>query len=753
MFSGAHHPFIYDKIPFQRAIAARTKDSEILEIDGKAQPPFQLWFAHAQHVTGKDKPIAKTQARALIASAVGGEISRLLRLGKDNRATLGSRPISPEDIAVLVRRNADARLMKHVLSQRNIPSVLYSTGNLFDTHEALEVERLLASIVEPSNEGLLKTALATDMMGAKGEDLEELMKDETRWEDRVIRHKAYHDLWRKKGFVQMFRRLLFDQNVIARLMALPDGERRATNVLHLSEVLHQASVQRKPGMAGLEKWLAEQRDPNAPRLEEHQLRLESDERSVKLVTIHKAKGLEYPVVFCPFAWDGSKIKNKKEPFTFHHKVDNMQLTLDMGSENMDRHRGWAEKEALAEQLRVLYVALTRARNRCYMIWGRFNEAETSAPAYLFHQPASCRPGDAARATAERFVGLSDEDMLEDLGALTSGARGTISVSAMPTGPNDGFTPSAAKRKVLGCRTFSGHIDRSWRITSFSSLTSRGYHNADLADRDSDIVATTDGQRLDVEPVADAVLWDIFAFPKGTKAGTFVHSIFENLDFAAADPSHVENLVAEKLSEYGYESKWQGVVCRMIRNVLAVPLDSGQGQFNLSSVTRKDRLTELAFYFPLRPTSAEALKRLLAARTTIDPEADRPERMGPLDFSPVKGFMKGYMDTVFRLDNRYYLVDWKTNFLGSQVEDYGPKALAAAMSKGFYVLQYLLYTVALHQYLRLRLPGYSYEKHFGGLYYLFVRGMDPDKGSHFGVFRDRPSEVLIDDLAEALIGVR
>ena len=212
-------------------------------------------------------------------------------------------------------------------------------------------------------------------------------------------------------------------------------------------------------------------------------------------------------------------------------------------------------------------------------------------------------------------------------------------------------------------------------------------------------------------------------------------------------------MAEKLSEYGYEAKWQEAVCRMIRHVLAVPLDTGQGHFNLSSVTRKDRLTELSFYFPLKPISAESLNLLLTEQGILDSGTDRPERMDRLDFSPVKGFMKGYMDLVFRLENRYYLVDWKTNFLGPQVEDYGAQSLAAAMSKGFYVFQYLLYTVALHQYLRLRLPGYSYEKHFGGLYYLFVRGIDPEKGSRFGVFRDRPSEALINGLVEALIDVR
>jgi len=751
LFSGIHHPFVYDKISFQAAIAARTKDSETLKIDGKTDAPFYLWFVRSAQVTESDKPIPKGQARELIATSIAGEIARLLRLGKDSRALLGDRPLSAEDIAVLVRRNADARLMKEVLSAFNIPSVLYSTGNLFDTRDALEVERILASIVKPSEEGLLKIALATDMMGLKGESLEALTHDETGWEARIVRFKGYHDLWRKKGFIQMFRRLLFDDKVIVRLMALPDGERRATNVLHLSEVLQQISVQRQLGMAGLEKWLAEQRDPNTPRLEEHQLRLESDERAVKLVTIHKSKGLEYPIVFCPFSWDGSRIKNRNEPFTFHHEADNMQLTLDMGSEYMDRNRAWAEKEALAEQLRVLYVALTRARNRCYMIWGRFNEADTSAPAYLFHQPASWKGGDVARATADRFAALSDDQMLEDLGTVVAKAKRTVALSTMPTPKREALGPPMVERRELACRDFSGHIDRSWKVTSFSSLTAGERYGADLADRDAVMLPKTHEDIPMEEPGAAGAEPDIFAFPKGTKAGTFVHSIFEELDFADQDPSHLESLVAEKLSVFGFEALWQNALCRMIRNVLTVPLDSGHGECLLSEVTREDRLTELAFYFPLKDLSSGALKHLLASHAGSHHGMNWPDQIGQLGFSPVRGFMKGYMDMAFRFEDRYYLVDWKTNFLGARVEDYGPQALRGAMAKGFYVLQYLLYTVALHQYLRLRLPGYAYEKNFGGVYYLFVRGIDPGKGSRYGVFQDRPSEALIHALSEELIG--
>ncbi|NVM27028.1 MAG: UvrD-helicase domain-containing protein, partial [Desulfobacterales bacterium] len=411
IFARADRPFVYDEIPFQPAAPATNKDPDFLRMDGQREPPLELWFVDASKVGEPGKTITKTRARELIPRAVADEISRLISLGRDSRTLIGKTPLSEGDIAVLVRTNSEARLMQETLSSLGIPSVLYTTESLFDSHEALEMDRVLAGISEPNNERLLKAAMATDMMGTRGEELDGLTEDETGWEKWLLNLKRYHDLWEEHGFIRMFRYLLFEQKVLTRLMSFPDGQRRTTNVLHLSEVLHVASTERRLCMAGLLKWLSEQRDSTAPRLEEHQLRLESDENAVKLVTIHKSKGLEYPVVFCPFAWGGSRIERKKDPFTFHDELDNMRLTLDLGSEGMDENRVFAEKEQLAENLRLLYVALTRARSRCYLVWGRFKDAETSAPAYLFHQQGLREGGNVVDTTEERFMGLRDEDLI------------------------------------------------------------------------------------------------------------------------------------------------------------------------------------------------------------------------------------------------------------------------------------------------------------------------------------------------------
>lgn len=749
IFAAAHHPFVYDRIPFQPAMPAPAQDRESFRIDGQAEPPLQVWFLDANR-RGLRTPLSKGLARDLIPVAVAGEISRLLHLGRENKALLGERPLREGDIAVLVRRNAEARRMQEVLSGLNIPSVLYSAENLFDSHEALEMERLLAALGEPKNERLLKAAVATDMMGVQGEGLEGLMKDEIGWEQWVVKFREYHDLWSKKSFIQMFRLLLGQERVMTRLMSLADGERRTTNVLHLSEVLHQASVEKKLGMAGLLKWLSEQRDPSTPRREEHQLRLESDENAVKLVTIHKSKGLEYPVCFCPFAWDGSRIRKSTDPFMFHNEADNMTLTLDLGSAGMDGNRVFAEKEQLAENLRLLYVALTRAKNRCYLVWGRFNEAETSALAYLFHQPRSWNGRDVLSALGERFRGLTDEAVLAELESIQAKADGTIRLSEMPTEAGEPCAPSHSDRVKLVCRRFSGSVDRSWQVSSFSSLVTHKPYAADLADHDAMALPEPHDQQMIMGATIQEEPSGIFAFPGGAKAGIFMHDIFEHLDFAQKDTSQMEQLVADKLREYGFELTFQETLCDMIQKVLSVPLEPSSEAFTLSRIGRRDRLNELGFYFPLKSISPKKLKNVFRKYAGPEIPADFPERIERLHFSPVRGFMKGFMDMVFQFEGRFYLVDWKSNSLGSSIEDYGQEALAEVMKEAFYILQYHIYATALNQYLHVRLPGYTYETHFGAIYYIFLRGVDPDRGANFGIFRDRPPGKLINELSASLI---
>ncbi len=747
IFATGDRPFVYEDIGFHLAAPAATMDTEFLELAEEPGQPLQLWFLDAEKITESEKPIAKELARELIPKTVAMEISRLLSLGRDNKAFLGRRPLRESDIAVLVRTHKEARLMQQALAQINIPSVLYSTASLFESHEAMEVERVLAAIAEPHTERLIKPALVTDMVGIRGEELDGLVEDDSRWDRWLVTFRNYHELWSDQGFIVMFNRFLSELNVLVRLMSFPDGERRNTNMLHLAEVLHQATVDGKLGMSGVLKYLAEQRTADTRWAEEHQLRLESDETAVKLVTIHRCKGLEYPIVFCPFNWEGSRLRNPNDPFMFHNEADSMRLTLDLGSPERETHRIFAEKEQLAENMRLFYVALTRARNRCYLVWGRFNQGETSAPAYLFHYPGQEAGGNIVDATAERFKQLNDRDLLLELKKLQDKSNGSILISEMAQVHGEDYPPPARERLKLSCRSFSGEIDRQWQISSFSALISGKPFQVELGDRDP--ISVEDPKRIEATAIEEETT-GIFSFPKGTKAGTFLHDLLEHLDFCQRDSYLVERLVADKLKEYGFEPGWLDTLCDTIQKVLAVPLIQGRDDFTLSHIERNKRLSELEFYFPLKPFAPGRLSNLFAKHAGPGLPSNFPDRIGRLQFAPVRGFMRGFIDMAFQFEDRFYIVDWKSNFLGSRVQDYSQDALTAVMEGQLYVLQYCLYSLALHQYLNFRIPGYDYENHFGGVFYIFLRGVDPDIGPSYGIYRDRPPLELVEALRDHLI---
>jgi exodeoxyribonuclease V beta subunit len=737
--------FLYEEIPFEKAAAGEVKERDLLTVCGRREQPFRIWLLSGARLEAAGAKTNQIMTADIIVSAVASEIASLIHLGREEKAKIGTEPLAEGHIAVLVRENREARLIQAALRDLSIHSVLHSTGNLFDTHEALEMERVLTGIAEPHSEALIRIALTTDILGLNGETLESLTGNDTEWEKWLTRFQEYNSLWERHGFIGMFRYFLANEKVRECLLSFPDGERRLTNILHLTEVLHTESIERKMGVSGTIKWLSCQRDPYALRSEEHELRLESDDRAVRIVTIHKSKGLEYPIVFCPFNWGGSKT-GKKE-FTYHDPEDDWRLNLVLDPEAASG-KTLAEKETLAENIRLLYVALTRAKNRCYLVWGPFKDAGTSSLAYIIHAPDdnSSRIVDAAE---ENFSKLSDEDMRGDLARIVTKSDGAISLYDIPEPSETTWMPPAEEPDTLTCRTFPGIAERDRRIASFSYLLSERMAMpvmppdviADLPDRDGGIVFAE--MLYQMEPAG------MFAFPRGAKAGNCLHDILEQVDFTAPDSRETEMLIAMKLRENGFDLKWQEAVCRMIGDIVDMPLHPAINGLKLSTVSKEDRLSELEFYFPLNRLTPDTLRNIFAESGMPSPSAF-PERIGRLHFQPVRGFMKGFMDLVFRYDGRFFLVDWKSNFLGASVEDYGTEALAEVIQDDFYFLQYHLYVTALHQYLKTRLSGYDYETHFGGVFYIFLRGVHPESGFQTGIYRDRPAKNVIESLCKDLI---
>uniref|UniRef100_A0A831UEF2 DNA 3'-5' helicase n=1 Tax=Geobacter metallireducens TaxID=28232 RepID=A0A831UEF2_GEOME len=730
-------PFVVEAIGYPEVTAAKREEPLVLE--GRDPAPLQLWFMARTPEDGAS--ISLGPARERIVTAVGAEIAGLLADGRQGRATIDGRGVVPEDIAVIVRSHKEAALVQEGLRGRGIPSVVQSAMSLFATAEAREIRLILEAAAEPSSETRVRAALATTILGVSGNGIARLLEDERGWEERLEAFREYHELWQGRGFMTMFRTLLAREGVRGRLLPLVDGERRLTNVLHCGEVIHGAAVEGSLGVAPLCAWFGE-RVNSPPPSEEYQIRLESDEKAVRIVTVHVSKGLEYPIVFCPFTWGG--VQDDGDTAVCH---EGYRMVADFGSDDYGARRLKARTEALAENVRLLYVALTRARHRCYLVWGKFRHAETSALAYLLHHPADSREGDIAATVGEVMKGISDKELLERLIVLKEEGRGAIAVTVDPAPEAPRFRAGPGGEAAPVCPPFGRRIESDWRVASFTSFAARPRPEEELPDRDQPAALAVESEAIAEEVLAAE--GSIFAFPRGSRAGIVLHAVFEHLDFADAK---VGSVVAQELARHGFGDQWHGAVCALVRNVLHAPLGDGPEAFRLADLAPNSWRAEMEFFFPLRFVGSEQAAAVLRSWGILPNGVNLAEVAARLDFAPVQGMVRGFMDMVFQHRGKYYLIDWKSNHLGNRPDDYGRESLGREMERKLYPLQYLLYTVALNLHLMQRVPGYRYETHFGGVYYLFLRGVDPARPG-CGIYRDVPPKGLIDELTSCLVALQ
>ena len=790
VFGRASAPFLLPSISFA---AVRPRDGAADVLDAPAaigSAPLQLLFVRRD----RGKSMSKTVTER-VPALVAAEVATLL----DSDARLQGRAVEPGDVAVLTRTNAQAFAVQRELAALQVPSAVLGDLSVFDDSrpEARELQLLLSAALDPGDSAALRAALSTDTIGLTAEALLPGGEGDERLDHWTEQFRRFGDLWERRGFVRMFRAVLETAHVRARLLALSDGERRLTNLLHLGELLHTAERNEHLGPAGLLNWLARERGGSvaAARGEATQIRLESDERVVKITTVHRSKGLEYPIVFCPFLWDGKLLFDSELATPVLHDSgadDALVLALDPSADDVERAR-W---EKLAESVRLLYVALTRARHRCVVVWGRFAPSfATSALAYLLHSQAAAgsgqggaAPGGGQRIDTATLAGelkkRSDDEILADLENLAQASDGSVELRIVePTRDAVPWVQDAATPPALSYRSVSTPVRPWWRTASFTELSR---HAADApppgAGEGRDRDERTDPMVSPTLPLVDdssPIL--LTEFPRGPKAGNFFHELLEHLDFGAAEPE-MRLLVSAKLTDYGYPRSLADLVCGALGEVLHTPLGrSPKRPLRLCDIARAERLDELEFQLPVAAAAAARsvprgtqLALLFPDDGTVDQAlvpigpltaaklsaifSDHPSpvlapdyagRVAELGFLPLQGFLKGYIDMVFRHGGRWFLADYKTNHLGDRLLDYAPGRLPTAMARGHYYLQYHLYAVALHRFLGRRLSGYRYREHFGGVYYLFLKGMTPATAGRTGVFFERPPEARIEALSELL----
>lgn len=706
-------------IPYQAVLAGKKAIEATQDLQANSQVKQALQFIHFSDVggNGADEKV-KQSARPLMATWCANEIVSLLS-GSGTEST-----VKPQDIAILVRDGREASDIKEALLKANLASVFLSDrANLFFSEQAKQLIQLLKGILTPEDERLYLSALTCGLLGFSATALYELQQNEPAYQALKFNFFDYREQWHRQGFITMAINLMHQHFDFSTGNALAHKARALTNLLHLFELLQSAS-QRFLQPQELLYWFEQQCNENnsgaASELEAEQ-RLESDDDLVRIVTQHGAKGLEYPIVFIPFATrhkDPLKFGNKSVSYLEYHNEQG-QLCLSLDGE---QHAKMAmANEAYAESIRLLYVAITRAEQRCYILTTAFDNYALSP-------------------LGKTLQWLPSQDITQSLQQLVDKSPQTISLAQVSL---DGITedinllqPTATTASSLQVSKFVGKIERDWWLSSFSALSRNLRHGGvSTPDRDSTALLNVDNTAHSHSNEKQLR----FQLAKGAHSGNLLHDILEHCNFSnsANNDNNLLDSIKWPLVKYGELATGftENDLVNWLDEIVSTPLYSTENQlesFCLNDIAKHKTLRESEFYFPMEKASVAALEKLLTDHrnnnSTINSNSNLASKKVQLpSYKSLKGMMHGFIDLVFEQAGKYYVCDYKSSHLGDSLADYNHEALRDNIEKNYYDLQYLIYSLALHRYLQQKLPNYNADEHFGGIYYLFLRGMSNDEG--------------------------
>jgi exodeoxyribonuclease V beta subunit len=670
-----------------------------------------------------DTSPAKNILQRQLSQWVSNEIGRLL-----NEAALGEEPLQPADIAILVRNGREAHMLKTVLAKAGLNAVYLSNRrSLFASEEALDVLRVLNAIWYCDQAAKVKSALGSPLLGLNHEQLMGLLyqDDDSAWDALNERLFELRQLWVQRGCMSLILVLLqhyyqpHNQNT----------ERSLTNYQHLAEILESVDKGLSLPYQVL-LWLHHQIIDPSPAKEQIQ-RLESDGKLIQIVTQHGSKGLEYPIVFVPFASeykDPTRFGNKSIQQCRFYDDTQRQQVLQLGVSEGALQRVKAEGDA--ESMRLLYVAVTRASHRCYLGIIPTDDAKNSA---LGHA-----------------LGIADNTLWEDniTQIINEGDAHTQMILMDHENNHAQVYHQELHTEELCCGEFRGNIDDYWRLYSFSALsrqqqvvkTTQRETELELMDAEQESIA-----HLDLDNSEQAFR---FSLARGASAGNLLHDVLEHIDFNQPDWLLDAKPIAQHhgLAEDDFEP-----LTLWLTEVLNTPLCGADSTtLCLADLTANQTLKEAEFYFPLAASAPYKIMQLLQNhRQQLVELTGQAHPVPRLTMSDLQGMMHGFIDLIFCYQGRYYVADYKSTHLGNEQGSYTPAALAINNQHHLYDLQYLIYSVALHRYLQQRLPNYDPEAHFGGVYYLYLRGMSPRFNPGTGVFFHALKSHMVDELAQIL----
>ncbi|NVZ65117.1 exodeoxyribonuclease V subunit beta [Pseudomonas gingeri] len=716
---GAQNP-----VPFLSVASQGRK--EVFEIDGQPPAALNLWQLSSE------QPLSGAVYRQQLAATCASEIVALLNGGQQGRIGFSRdgqlKGVLPSDIAILVRDGKEAQAVRGELAARGVRSVYLSDkDSVFAAQEAHDLLAWLKACAEPDVERPLRAALACITLNLPLAELERLNQDELAWEARVMQFRGYRTLWRTQGVLPMLRRLLHDFQLPQALIARSDGERVLTNLLHLSELLQQAAGE-LDGEQALIRHLGEHLALSGQAGEEQILRLESDEQLVKVVTIHKSKGLEYPLVFLPFICSVKPVDGSRLPLHYHDSEGRAQVSLKPTAELIAQ----ADDERLAEDLRLLYVALTRAQHACWLGVADLKRGNNNSSVLHLSALGYLLGGGAVLGESTGLAGWLAE-LQQDCPPLAWGE--------LPEPTDASFQPPRNQATLLEPLLPKRRAAEHWWIASYSALRigDQLSSDSDEAPESPQAQKLFDDERLDPDAPREVAAsgGDIHRFPRGPNPGTFLHGLLEwaGEERFTADRTLIEKAVAPRCNLRGWKG-WIETLSDWLAHLLQVPLRLGNDQPPVILAGLDSYQVEMEFWFASHKVDVHQVDELVRRHTHggVARAAAEPVLLN--------GMFKGFIDLTFEHQGRYYVADYKSNWLGADDTAYTEQAMAASILENRYDLQYVLYLLALHRQLKARLVDYDYDRHMGGALYLFLRGTrSPSQGAYFA----RPPRELIEHL--------
>ncbi|MFC2558938.1 MULTISPECIES: exodeoxyribonuclease V subunit beta [Haemophilus] len=713
LFDFPQSPFIYQNINFT---AVDSRDDHLrFYLNGKAEPAYRFYLTESDKVN-------KTEMAKICAIS----IQHWLKSAAENQAVFQNedtcKTLQAANIAVLVKNRYEAEDVIQELQKLGIASVYLSDqSSVFDSHVAVELLRILKACLNVAERPILN-AIATALFGLNAADIHQIQQNEADWQRWADSFAQYQQTWQRQGILAMLHQILLEQGISERLLSQATGERDLTDFLHLAEILQQAATLHETE-AALLSWFEKQIQGEGR--QEAQIRLESERQLVKIVSIHKSKGLEYDLVWLPFLAVPSKIPTAGDMNVYYSKERDETL-WDMENRNLNA----LYEETFAEELRLLYVALTRAKYQMAFALPTQFDKKWNALHYVLSQGEIGKEiALSAPKDTETLLQTFKEKMQDNVEICTR--------------PNLEAFPALSintKNDELKAAEFTGNIEQDWRITSFTSIEQahrrQHYFTESAGKKHTVFDDAKDYDSQNAIEISTALLNEnessILDLPRGKQVGTALHRHFENCYFSdLANTEEIDKLRQSLQLDETFTEPLQN----WLQQISHTPLSNEIG-IALADLANKDCIKEMPFYLAIREHfDVEAFNHALKAHHHLPSE--------PLQFEQIQGIVRGSIDLVFRHNGKYYLVDYKSNFLGSTLADYNQEALKKEMLHSHYDWQYLIYTLALHRYLQSVVPHYDYARDFGGVFYLFLRGMNGEPQS--GVFYDRPSVELITEL--------